>query len=81
MVNEVTGQSELALLGWRTANPIHRRGIISWHIVGMLKTQLRPKGDRTAQPEIEPDQVLTISGLVPRALTLEIVDVLVANIQ
>ena len=81
MVNQVTSQGELALLGRSTAHAIDRRRIISRHIIGMLETKLGPKRDRTTHPEVEPHQVLAIPCLVAGTLPLKVVNVLIADGQ
>src|ERR1700689_1294381 len=78
MPDEVTGQCELALLGGSTANAINRRRVVGRHIIGVLVTQLGPKGDRAAYPEVEPYQILGVLGLVSGTLALDVVDVLIA---
>ena len=81
MVNEVTGQSELALLGRCTANAIDRGRVVRRYIVRVLETQLGPERDRAAYPEIKPHQMLGVLGLASGSLALDVVDVLIADGQ
>src|ERR1700722_3665221 len=81
MVDKISSQSELAFLCRSTADAVNRRRIVRRHIVRVFKAQLRPKGNCTSQPEIEPNQVLAITGLIASPLALEVVYILVADVQ
>jgi hypothetical protein len=81
MVDKISSQSELAFLCRGTADAVNRRRIVCRHIVRVFIAQLRPKGNRTSQPEIKPNQVLGVASLIAGPLPFEIVDVLVADVQ
>ena len=70
MVDEVAGQGELARLGWSAAHAADRGRVIRRYVVGVLKAQLGAEGDRTSQPEVEPYQMLAVTGLVSSTLAL-----------
>src|ERR1700734_4156451 len=80
MVDQIAGQGQLGRLGWSAADAIDRGRVIGRHTVGVFKAQLGSKRNRTAHPEIKPHQVLAIAGFVTRALPLEVVKELVANV-